>query len=47
MTLVCPSCGENPDDARFCAGCATPLAVETVRAREERKVVTVVFADLV
>jgi class 3 adenylate cyclase/tetratricopeptide (TPR) repeat protein len=48
MTLVCPSCGrENPDDARFCAGCATPLAVETMRAREERKVVTVVFADLV
>ena len=46
--LVCPSCGrENPDDARFCAGCATPLAVEISRPREERKVVTVVFADLV
>jgi class 3 adenylate cyclase len=49
MTLVCLSCKrENPDDARFCAGCASPLGVETApAAREERKVVTVVFADLV
>ncbi|HEU0247630.1 MAG TPA: adenylate/guanylate cyclase domain-containing protein [Gaiellaceae bacterium] len=48
MTLVCPSCGrENPDDARFCGGCATPLTVESTARREERKVVTVVFADLV
>jgi class 3 adenylate cyclase/tetratricopeptide (TPR) repeat protein len=45
--IVCPSCGqENPDIARFCLACATPLeAVET--AAEERKVVTVLFADLV
>ncbi|HEU5263783.1 MAG TPA: adenylate/guanylate cyclase domain-containing protein, partial [Gaiellaceae bacterium] len=48
MTLVCPSCGrENPDDARFCAGCATPLDAGPTARREERKVVTVVFADLV
>jgi class 3 adenylate cyclase/tetratricopeptide (TPR) repeat protein len=48
MTLVCPSCGrENPDDARFCGGCATPLAAEPTARLEERKVVTVVFADLV
>jgi class 3 adenylate cyclase len=48
MTLVCPSCGrENPDDARFCGGCATPLTAEPTPRREERKVVTVVFADLV
>jgi class 3 adenylate cyclase/tetratricopeptide (TPR) repeat protein len=48
MTLVCPSCGrENPDDARFCGGCATPLTAEPTARREERKVVTVVFADLV
>ncbi|HSF62166.1 MAG TPA: adenylate/guanylate cyclase domain-containing protein [Gaiellaceae bacterium] len=48
MTLVCPFCGrENPDDARFCGGCATPLTVEHTARREERKVVTVVFADLV
>ena len=46
MTLVCPSCGrENPDDARFCGGCATPLTAEPTARREE--IVTVVFADLV
>jgi class 3 adenylate cyclase len=44
--LRCPNCGrENPDDARFCSQCATPLAA--VEQREERKTVTVVFADLV
>ena len=44
---VCPSCGrENPADARFCSNCATPIA-EPAPAREERKIVTVLFADLV
>ena len=44
--LICRSCGrENGDDARFCSGCATPLEVET--PREERKVVTCLFCDLV
>jgi class 3 adenylate cyclase len=44
---ICPACGrENPDDARFCSGCATPLE-EAAAAREERKVVTVLFCDLV
>jgi class 3 adenylate cyclase/tetratricopeptide (TPR) repeat protein len=44
---LCPSCGEdNPERARFCLACATPLATE-VTEREERKVVTVLFADLV
>jgi class 3 adenylate cyclase/tetratricopeptide (TPR) repeat protein len=44
---VCPSCGrENPTDARFCSYCATPLDAAAA-PREERKVVTVVFADLV
>jgi class 3 adenylate cyclase/tetratricopeptide (TPR) repeat protein len=44
---VCPSCGrKNAHDARFCSGCATPLEVET-SAREERKVVTCLFCDLV
>jgi class 3 adenylate cyclase/tetratricopeptide (TPR) repeat protein len=44
---VCPSCGrDNPDDARFCSWCATPL--ETAEAaREERKVITCLFCDLV
>ena len=43
---ACPSCGvENPAEARFCMSCAAPLASEP--AREQRKVVTVVFCDLV
>ena len=45
---ICPSCGrENADDARFCSGCATPLQPEATARREERKVVTVLFCDLV
>ncbi len=45
--MVCPSCGrENPADARFCSGCATPIG-EVPPVREERKVVTVLFCDLV
>ena len=45
--MICPSCGrESVDDVRFCAGCGGPLGAP-VPAREERKVVTVVFADLV
>ena len=35
------------EDARFCSSCGTALATEAPRAREERKVVTVLFADLV
>jgi class 3 adenylate cyclase/tetratricopeptide (TPR) repeat protein len=43
---ACPSCGrENPDDARFCMTCAAPLRAATVA--EQRKVVTVLFCDLV
>jgi len=43
---VCPKCGhENQDDSRFCSSCGAPLATDL--AREERKVVTVLFADLV
>ena len=44
---ICPSCGhENAEDARFCSQCATPLDAEAP-AREERKVVTCLFCDLV
>jgi predicted ATPase/class 3 adenylate cyclase len=44
---VCATCGqENPDVARFCLACGTPLA-DSGAAREERKIVTVLFADLV
>src|SRR5579884_14313 len=46
---VCTSCGqENPEIARFCLACGAPLAAPaTAGAREERKVVSVLFADLV
>jgi len=44
--LVCPRCGENnPDRARFCLACAAPL--DQAPAGEERKIVSVLFADLV
>ncbi|MGZ5318607.1 MAG: zinc-ribbon domain-containing protein [Actinomycetota bacterium] len=46
--LTCPSCGEeNPERARFCLSCATPLAAEPVPSRMERKFATALFADLV
>jgi class 3 adenylate cyclase len=43
----CPSCGrENPEDASFCNACGKPLSATEI-AREQRKVVTVLFCDLV
>lgn len=44
----CTQCGrEDPDGARFCAGCGAPLGVvEGAPAREVRKTVTVVFCDI-
>ncbi|HEX9093872.1 MAG TPA: adenylate/guanylate cyclase domain-containing protein, partial [Coriobacteriia bacterium] len=46
--LTCAQCGEeNPDRARFCLACGAALESEPAAAREERKVVTVLFADLV
>jgi predicted ATPase/class 3 adenylate cyclase len=45
---ACPACGfDNADGARFCSQCGAALAVASTARREERKVVTVVFADLV
>ena len=45
--MVCPSCGEeNPERARFCLACGHALAEETASG-EERKVVSVLFVDLV
>ena len=42
-----PACGhENQAGAKFCSECAAPM-VEATAPREERKVVTVLFADLV
>ena len=46
--MLCPNCSaENPASARFCMACAAPLAAAASAGREERKVVTVLFADLV
>src|SRR5258706_9495747 len=43
-----PTCGrEDPGDARFCNGCGGALALAQHDRREERKVVSVLFADLV
>ena len=44
--VVCSRCGrESPDDVAFCAACGAPLSAG--RPREERKIVTAVFVDLV
>jgi class 3 adenylate cyclase/tetratricopeptide (TPR) repeat protein len=44
---LCSTCHQpNPSEARFCAGCGAELAVGGAR-REERKVITALFADLV
>src|ERR671931_871666 len=45
---TCPSCGqENPEGFRFCGACASPLEPAAVERRDERKVVSVLFCDLV
>jgi class 3 adenylate cyclase/tetratricopeptide (TPR) repeat protein len=45
--IVCSNCGqESPDSARFCAACGQPLAA-AAPARDERRIVSVVFVDLV
>jgi class 3 adenylate cyclase len=45
---ICPNCGqENPPIAKFCLACAHPLPARAHGLPEERKVVTVLFADLV
>ena len=44
---VCSQCGqENPDVAKFCLACGAPLAPPEP-AREERKLITVLFCDIV
>src|SRR5436305_5954543 len=45
---VCPACGQdNPEIARFCLACGAALAGTPAPRREERRIVTVVFVDLV
>jgi len=46
--IVCPSCGrENPAGSRFCNACAAELPAAERSGREYRKVVTVLFCDVV
>jgi predicted ATPase/class 3 adenylate cyclase len=46
--IVCKACGrESPEDAAFCASCGAPLFPPAGGLLEERKVVTILFADLV
>ena len=45
---TCPACSqENPDGFRLCGMCGAALAADAPAAREERKVVTILFTDLV
>ena len=45
---ACPACGhENREGAKFCEECAAPLAAPARLVAEERKVVSVLFCDLV
>ena len=47
VDIQCPSCGEmNAPDARFCSSCGARLEVSG-GPREERKLVSVLFVDLV
>src|SRR6516225_1685164 len=48
MRMVCPSCSHaNPAGAKFCSECGNRLNTVHGPVLEERKVVTVLFADLV
>jgi class 3 adenylate cyclase/tetratricopeptide (TPR) repeat protein len=46
---ICPSCGkENPDGFQFCGFCTAPLTEQPRSSvQEERKIVSVLFCDLV
>jgi class 3 adenylate cyclase len=46
--LVCADCGrENPAGFRFCGSCGAHLEAAPAASREERKIVTVLFCDIV
>src|SRR3989440_843274 len=46
--MNCPVCGqENPAGFKFCGACGAALDGAPAPSREERKVITVLFADLV
>jgi len=46
--MECATCGQaNPGVARFCLACGSPLSAIDERPEEERRVVNVLFVDLV
>lgn len=46
--MTCPSCGrENPEGFQFCGYCGAALLASAASVVEERKLVTVLFCDLV
>ena len=46
--ITCPNCGtENPERAKFCLECASALGQGVARQSGTRKLVTVLFADVV
>ena len=46
--VVCPHCGEeSPDRFRLCGFCGTALRAEEVPAETARKMLTILFCDLV
>src|SRR5437870_7196962 len=48
LALRCRACGaERKPDAQFCEACGASLAADAVDQAAARKVVTIVFADLV
>src|SRR3954471_20959778 len=45
---VCPQCGvENPETNKFCGECGAVLVGPSTAERRERRMVSVLFADLV
>jgi class 3 adenylate cyclase/tetratricopeptide (TPR) repeat protein len=48
LSVDCSACGQaNPDVARFCLACGSPLSTVEETPQEERRVVSVLFVDLV
>ena len=46
--LTCPACGrDNPDGSSFCNACGADLSEPAAAEREYRKVVTLLFCDVV
>ena len=45
---VCPQCGtDNPERAKFCFECGRPFAAAAAEPVESRRIVTVLFSDIV